>query len=204
MLFAWLCSSIFTPAEAAPSIKTKRSVQVPISRSSKSTSVDFTKLLKVFVQRLVNHRKDSWHAIQSLQMFTPMPLDLLGNLSNPDSWYRRSIESSVPHLQKKWSEIYQNSADTAADGARDMTAGMKVACTADYNRFPPVLCMVKCSSTCSLCVPNPHRCHRVHYLQRDGGGDGDSSWRLRTENMRMIAPDSCSCYTSHDASTVRC
>ena len=164
-----------------------------------TVDVNFTMLLTELMGQLNSRSRNNsrwnttWGYIQNLQMFTPMPLDLLGKLAEiatlsvrPGS---RSQESRL--RQKTWPNIYRKVLHARS------TAEIDVNCTTDPLRFPPVLCQAACLSTCPDCVPNRHRCRRVTFLQMTCR-NGEPTWLLESRHMRMIAPDSCECMERPD------
>ena len=172
--------------------------------NGKNTTVDFPTLLKTFVDRLADRGHNSWYAIQSLQMFSPMPLDLLGELTKPGGWYTRPAEEySVHKLRGEWLGVYHQSTGTNTNGSRSIMEEMTVDCTVDYNRFPAVLCQAKCTSTCPRCIPDPQHCHHVRYLQKILDDDSSPSWKLQARTMRLVAPDSCKCITATERKRIR-
>lgn len=159
-------------------------------------SVNFKTLLKQLVAELQGPESpetwsNSWAYVNILQMFTPMPLDVLGGMTD-GSWFNRSdvvVQGIDLSLLERWYDIYNKS---APDGRRVRPSHFHPKCTTDVRRFPPVMCHADCNTPCPCCTLDPARRHKVYFLELVCGQSG-TNWVLTSRIMQMVAPDTCRC-----------
>lgn len=171
------------------------------NHSTEIMEVSFSRLLQTLVNELSNSSDwDSvWTQVQKLQMYTPMPLDLLGGLTDNNSWFRpkrERVQDQVVDLEQRmrWSDVYGR-LDSSSPDSSPLPSHISVECTTNIFRFPPVMCQAACSKLCPCCQAKRRRWNWIYYLRLTGCDEVSEAsrrrWKLVRERMQLISPDSC-------------
>eukprot|EP00117_Sycon_ciliatum_P035370 scpid94113/ scgid26833/ len=201
-------------AGVAPS---KENANEVLPCTPKSNTVNFPELFELYFSLLSKSYRlhDYWHTLQVLNMFTPLPLEMLACLQPDSKVCQLSMSGSnvAPrhsHQAAFWMNLYPgpemgvNLLDELSpirpapnDKSCDMVRNNpRTICSTDYNRFPPVLCEATCKSPCGCCRKRRSAEQTVRTLEISHCNATDNAlpvWELREVTLLTVSPYSCEC-----------
>ena len=217
LLQLWLITTMQTGVgQGTPTTQPEPTVASNTSEATQcgltSTSVDFHALFGILVDLIESlspgetalpHGSVKLY-IERLQMFTPLPLDLLAGchlhkhrrLRYCNRTAMARSERSEEVRITNWKSIYpsawtDNRIQEEFSGFNCHSTPVK--CKTDYFRFPPILCQAYCSPHMT-CTSRSEHTVQIHYMEQVCDSDfATATWVLREKNLLKIHPGSCLC-----------